>query len=480
MLGLEKKVRFARKVVLGLASGPMDPTLTDFPGRKDGLNQGVQFILRIVDSPLQSLVDFRMPVHGPVVLGRAPEGGVALPITDPRISGTHARIEPGGEDHVVVTDCGSKNGTFVNGLQIEQAKVKLNDMVRVGSTLLVLSRMTNAVACEEPNHSVIGDGPDFRELCAHVSTGARSNLPILLLGETGTGKEVFANMVHRKGGQGGNFVPVNCAAIPKDLVDSSLFGHEKGAFTGATEKRPGFFREAHLGTLFLDEIGDLPLEVQPRLLRAIEQGEVMSVGSSRPTRVETRLVAATNVDLEGAMGDGTFRADLFARLTGWTVEPSPLRSRREDILRLGRFFLGRRPDEAAYGEPLWDADLAEALVIYPWPYNIRELRQVMEQLLATRTGSLYTLDDAPEKIADAFRRSRNGLDPAPTPTVKTSAPAAADESTVAARPRTPDREALLLALEQNDYNVSAVGRLFQRDRKQVYRWMRRHNIEPKD
>jgi two-component system NtrC family response regulator len=223
------------------------------------------------------------------------------------------------------------------------------------------------------------------------------------------------------------------------------------------------------------------LDVQPRLLRALESGEITPVGSSKATFVKVRVVAATNVNLERAVEEGRFRADLFARLSGWVVELPPLRERRDDILRIARFFRG----EEVGAEGTWDPDLVEALLLYNWPYNVRELRQIMEQLKVGNSQDFFSFDSLPNKVARFYEQvqANGSLEPvSPVPqrnfSLNSQECHTVSDMPLAAgsRPNTPKRAELLLALEQNDHNVSAVARLYRRDRKQVYRWMKRYGL----
>ena len=462
-------------------------TITDPLGSKKDASGRPQILVRVVESPAKALHNICLPIKGSLTIGRAAERSDVF-IDDQRISRAHLKFTCNRSQELKVEDLGSKNGTFVNGRRI-QAPCALDDgdIVRVGSTFFVVSLASLERAIEDPQNGVVGDSRTFKEAVSRLKQGAESEVPVLLLGETGTGKEVMAALAHRASRRSRSFVPVNCAAIPDELIDSVLFGHERGAFTGADRTRPGFFREADGGTLFLDEIGDLPLEVQPRLLRALESGEITPVGASRPSYVKVRVVAATNVDLEEAVENGRFRPDLFARLSGWVVELPALRERREDILRLARFFRGDL--QATGDETPWDPDLVEALLLYHWPYNVRELRQVIEQLKVGNTSEFFAFDTLPNKIARFYDEVREGGPLVPPKNrlqrrfgIEGGECLTVSDTPIASarRPNTPKRDELLLALQQSDYNVSAVARAYQRDRKQVYRWMKKYGIELED
>ncbi|TNF27492.1 MAG: sigma-54-dependent Fis family transcriptional regulator, partial [Deltaproteobacteria bacterium] len=238
--------------------------------------------------------------------------------------------------------------------------------------------------------------------------------------------------------------------------------------------RRGHFREAEGGTLFLDEIGDLPLDIQPRLLRALEQQEITPVGAGRPIHVDVRVVAATNADLFARTAAGRFRGDLLARLNACPIELAPLRARREDILRLARHFSGRDPAEVPFGDPMFDADLAEVLLLYSWPFNARELRQVIDWLHLD--GALpLPFDRLPRRIVDAaVPPPPPGGNPEELERATRTAPLKVAE---AHRRRVrPSKEELEQALETHGYNISAVARAFDRDRKQIYRWVDHYEI----
>jgi len=260
-------------------------------------------------------------------------------------------------------------------------------------------------------------------------------------------------------------VAVNCAALPRELVESQLFGHVRGAFTGAHDAQTGLFREADGGTLFLDEIGELPAELQPKLLRAIQEREIRPVGATRNLRVDVRIVAATNRDLSAAVADGSFRRDLYARLSLWELPVPALRQRRADILmwidRLHRRWLAERgrTDGPAL---VPDAPAAEALLLCAWPDNLRGVDRLVHALAAETTAAeSLTL----ERLPDWFRsRPPSFAQPAPA----AEEPVAAAH---AARPGTPTRDELAAVLERLGGSVRATARHFGRDRRQIYRWL---------
>jgi two-component system, NtrC family, response regulator HydG len=295
---------------------------------------------------------------------------------------------------------------------------------------------------------VTGQSRAMRDVLDIVNKVARLSATILILGESGTGKELLARIIHREASRDGNgdvvdrpFIAVNLAAIPRELVESTLFGHERGAFTGAVQQRIGKFELASGGTLFLDEIGDLRLDLQAKLLRAIQEGEIERVGGSKPIRTSFRLIAATNVDLEKAVKDGTFRGDLFYRLNVIPVRLPPLRERLDDLPALAEFFLQRynaRFQKNITG--IADSTL-RLLSSYWWPGNIRELENTIERVVATCDGDWITDEDLPLElqVADVDRHDDGGslLDRALS---------------------TFERNFIVRALERNNWNVSQTAR----------------------
>ncbi len=240
--------------------------------------------------------------------------------------------------------------------------------------------------------NMVGEGPAFQSVLKGIQTVASSDATVLILGETGTGKELVARAIHELSHRGkGSFVKVNCAAIPASLLESELFGHEKGAFTGAAGQRVGRFELAHQGTLFLDEIGEMPLELQPKLLRAIQDHEFERVGGNRTIRSDIRLVAATNRDLKAMVEENRFRGDLYYRLHVFPIVVPPLRERPEDVPLLTRFFVQKYANRMNRRIETVPSAVMEALASYNWPGNIRELQNVIERSVLLTTGSALSL-----------------------------------------------------------------------------------------
>lgn len=300
-----------------------------------------------------------------------------ITIDDPYISPQHARIIllPAGDGYVV-EDLSSTNGTFLNGIRVRSAPLPAQGILRLGRSNLSWTNDDSELeeACE--SGWIVAD-PFMLELVKNLRKIAHSPSPVLLLGETGTGKEIFARLLHQWSTRlKGPYITVNGALTGGTLAESELFGHKKGAFTGAETPRLGALRAAHGGTLFLDEVADIPGSAQVKLLRALESGEVKALGSDQAERADFRLVSATSQDLEGRIADGRFRLDLYYRLAGFTVMIPPLRDRPQDTLAIAKKYLGERGLEL-------DSEAEGKLLSYRWPGNVRELRSCLERASVT-------------------------------------------------------------------------------------------------
>ncbi len=243
--------------------------------------------------------------------------------------------------------------------------------------------------------SMVGSSKEMEQVFEVIRKVADTEAAILITGESGTGKELVARSIHAGSSRrNAPFVAINCAAIPRDLLESELFGHVKGAFTGAVRDKAGKFQLAEGGTLFLDEVGELPLELQPKLLRALQEKEVEPVGGTKLQKLDVRIVSATNLNIDKAIADGTFREDLYYRLSVIPVDLPPLRERRKDIPLLIRYFCAKHGSEKV----TYDKDALESLIMYPWPGNVRELENTVERLLIMRNSDVISLEDLPEKF----------------------------------------------------------------------------------
>ena len=330
-----------------------------------------------------------LPDRGAVVLGR--DAGCDVVPDDTVVSKKHARLTT-EEAGAVLTDLGSKNGTRIAGAKISAPHpLATGSVFEVGGVTLVLNRVSGRLQDLEdgPVAPVVLD-PAMKALFELVEQIAPSDLSVLLLGETGSGKEVVASMLHaRSNRHAAALVKLNCAALPMSLLEAELFGHEQGAFTGAIAKNRGLIEQAHGGTLFLDEVGELPIEAQAKVLRAIEDGAFYRVGGRQSVRVDVRFVAATNRDLAIAVSEGRFRADLFYRLNGIAMRIPPLRDRREEILPLAKHFMLEAARAAGLGgAPTLAPDAEAALLAHGWPGNVRELKNTMHRAVLLSRGAV--------------------------------------------------------------------------------------------
>ncbi len=314
------------------------------------------------------------------------DGSNDLVLDDPFVSGRHLRVDHHG-GRWQLTDLGSTNGTFLSGVRVTQAEIPPGLAVAVGGCELVLEVGPPRERPLGPFEGMISSDPAMRQVFDLVERVAASEAAVAILGETGTGKELVARGIHaRSRRRDAPFIPVNCSAIAESLIESELFGHEKGAFSGADRMRKGAFEEADQGTIFLDEIGELPFDLQPKLLRALEMGEVKRVGASRPIHVSTRIVAATHRDLRALVRGGRFREDLYYRLCVVPITIPPLRQRKADVRILAeRFLEASAPSSLAvrFGE-----EALQKLEGYDWPGNIRQLRNVVQRALLFRGEGL--------------------------------------------------------------------------------------------
>src|SRR5580765_2248787 len=258
----------------------------------------------------------------------------------------------------------------------------------------------------EVRHQMVGESPALRQVWDAIKRAAPTNATVLLLGESGSGKELVARSIHRNSLRSRDrFVQVNCAAIPEELIESELFGHEKGSFTGATEKQIGKFEQADRGTIFLDEVGDMSPKTQAKVLRVLQEGEVERLGSARTIKVDVRVIAATNKNLEEAIQRGEFREDLFFRLNVIPIQVPPLRERREDIPLLVQHFAKLTSEEHNLKSKRFDSRAMESLQRARWRGNIRELRNTIERLMIMSPGDLVRVEDLPaEVLGDAASR----------------------------------------------------------------------------
>lgn len=338
-----------------------------------------------------------------MALGREPhpEGGWVL--ADPEVSRVHALLTRDPRSEVwTLADQSSRNGTWVDGRRVERAVLSDGAVLRIGGCVLVYRDAIAEPGPLEPEAPpLLGPSREMQRVRGDIGKVATMAVPVLVLGETGTGKDRAAEQLHARSGRKGPFVAVRCAALSRELAEAQLFGRAEGASGPALA---GAFAEAHGGTLYLDGVEALPLDVQALLLRAVEGGEVRSVGAAQVRRVDVRVVCSTPGPLEEAVRQGGFRADLLARLSGWTLPLPPLRLRREDVVPVARTLLNRRARA-----PGLSADAAEALALAPWPFNVRQLEQVVEEALVRGEGTeTLRCEHLPMEVGSALRERASG------------------------------------------------------------------------
>jgi len=325
----------------------------------------------------------------------------------------------------------------------------------------------------EAKYELVGQSPVLRSVLEAVTRAAPTNATVLLLGESGVGKELVARTIHRNSPRANQrFVQVNCAALPEELIESELFGHEKGSFTGATEKQVGKFEQADRGTIFLDEIGDMSQKTQAKVLRVLQEQEVERLGSARTIKVDVRVIAATNKNLEDAIARGEFREDLFFRLNVIPIVVPPLRDRRDDIPRLVQHFAKRMAEEHNLRPKRFDQAAMDALQRYRWRGNIRELRNTVERLLIMTPSEIIRVDDLPGEIraGDAPPRMMSGGDGA-------GAGEAAGAGTLREFKDATERAYLVQKLRENNWNISRTAELIDTPRSNLYKKLEQYGIK---
>jgi len=364
----------------------------------------------------------------------------------------------------VARDLGSKNKLLLDGQKVDEAELSDGVLLQLGHTFF---RFRTELPAVDPPTLDLQDlpggitplttlSPRFAEILERATAVAPGRVPVLLVGESGTGKEVLARSIHARSGRKGAFIAVNCGAIPASLVEAELFGHKKGAFTGASQDRVGWVRASDHGTLFLDEIGDLPLPTQASLLRVIQEAEVVPVGTSRPEPLDLRVLAATHRDLKAMVRAERFRHDLLARLDGITLQLPALRDRSEDIPLLLALLLRKlapeRPDVRL------TPAAAQTILTHDWPLNIRQLEQALSGALALSGSNSIERAHLPEAVLESAEpQPARDLDPS----------------------EAKHREELIHLLGQHEGNITAVAKALGKGRTQIIRWIKRYGIDIK-
>jgi DNA-binding NtrC family response regulator len=436
------------------------------------------------DRPLAASVRYLLGDVREVRLGRGEpaaahrtveDGGLILTVRlpDTRMSSRHARLvrDPGG---FAVIDDASKNGTFVGGARLTGRRaLRDGDLLECGHTFFLYR---DAVMARDDDAPILGGAdavvrdtglatldPTLARAFAALADVARSAEPVMVLGESGTGKEIVARAVHAASGRSGPLVAVNCAALPATLVEAELFGHRRGAFSGAIADRPGLVRSADGGTLFLDEIGDLPAAAQAALLRVLQEREVLAVGATEPVAVDFRLVVATHRDLAAMVAAGRFREDLFARVAAFTVRLPPLRERRHDLGLIIAALLRRLRGDDRAALITFDFEAVRALLSYAWPRNVRELEKCLGAAQALALSS-----DGPVRLRHLAEEVQGAPDAAPTAEATPPPSSGADQAL---------RDELVALLGELRGNISEEARRMGKTRTQIHRWAQRFGID---
>jgi transcriptional regulator with PAS, ATPase and Fis domain len=417
-----------------------------------------------------------LPEEGTLTVGRAPDASIR--VEDSSVSRLHARLHVGAV--IRVEDLGSANGTRIGG-----ARVRANDptpippgqVVEIGSSWMMIANAplggstTRAHDLSvEPAPAANGGGAKgnlvvldeaMRGIDHLIQRAALADISMLLLGETGVGKEVFARRIHELSPRAQKpFVGLNCASLVASLLESELFGHEKGAFTGAGQAKPGLLETADGGTILLDEVGEMPIAVQVKLLRVLEERQVLRIGGTRPRPIDVRVLSATNRNLEAEVAAGSFRRDLFFRLNSISIEIPPLRQRPSEIEPLARRFAALAAQRLRVSPPEIDPDVLDRLRSYQWPGNVRQLRNVMERAVVLAEGRRITVDLVP---ADTY------VGPAPKPPVVAPAAGGASDGD-------DERQRILTALDRCAGNQTRAAELLGISRRTLVSRLAEYNV----
>jgi len=380
------------------------------------------------------------------------EGG----LHEKRVSRQHARLWVTEGGKAKIEDLESRNGTKVNGQTTQSCDLQSQDIVTIGGIHLLVHRAPGVYRSHK-HSSLIGESHGISRVIDDIHKVAPHDTTVLVLGETGTGKELVAKAIHEASGVRGGFFAVNCGGMADTLLQSELFGHVRGAFSGAERERQGLIEAAHGGTLFLDEIGDASPSLQVSLLRFLQEGEIRKLGSNRSIKVKTRVIAATHRDLRNIEGEQSFREDLYARLSRWEIKVPPLRERKEDIPLLIRHFLER----LAPGKTLHHR-LALEMAQYSWPRNVRELEMIVERAL------IEAGDENPIPLTTSLLEQLKETAESETEELATR------QSTKTSK----DPEKLQQLLSKYEGNVRLVSKELGVARNTLYRWFKSFDIDP--
>jgi DNA-binding NtrC family response regulator len=478
--------------------GPAEPTkIAYIDGRPSSIQLRRAQLLLHPNQPHQREYVFDQDV---ISIGVMDDNDVVL--DDDTVSRHHCRIIQ-EDDHYILHDLGSTNGTHINGVRVREAFLWPGATIAVGNTQVRFNPFNEQIPVEPSSDDrlagIVGSSIKMREIFGILEKIAPTSATVVIEGETGTGKEVVARAVHETSSRAdGPFVVFDCGAVPESLIESELFGHEKGSFTGAVMTRKGLFEMAEGGTIFLDELGELALELQPKLLRVLEQREVRRVGSNASIPINVRVVAATNRRLEDEVRAGNFREDLFYRLSVVRLFLPALRDRREDIPLLVQHFLSTLKFNRHHDDPdalrlsNIDESALHALQEYHWPGNVRELVNVIERACSISDTDSISLADLPEHISGL-----NPLGLSETPPLQGIAPASAREPATPAPRRSElhdmpfkdakeewisafERDYITELLVRHGGNISQASREADIDRKYFRKLMTKYDIEADD
>jgi len=401
----------------------------------------------------------------PVSFGSGPQCSMVL--TDKTVSRKHLEAQLTG-DEVLMIDCGSTNGTFIQGSRFEKISIGFGAEVKLGRTVIKFLPDEEIVEPEPSQNtalgSIVGSDTKMRQMFTLLEDVAATNATVLIEGETGTGKELIAEEIHNHSRRAnGPFVVFDCGAVPRELIESALFGHVKGSFTGAVQDRKGAFAEANGGTIFLDEIGELPIDMQPALLRALDKRAVRKVGANQYEKVDVRVVAATNRDLREEVAKKTFREDLYYRLAVIRVHLPPLRERGYDIQLLVEHFI--KTFGGTRGLRITPEDM-QRLKAYAWPGNVRELRNVIERACVLSKGDTLNLDD----VLGGEGATQPALG------IRTDLPFKEAKGQLV---ELFEREYIVDLMKRHKMNLSAAAREAQIDRKHLRELIRKYGLDPR-
>ena len=386
----------------------------------------------------------------------------------------------GSIDAVVTAMQSGARDFIVKPASPERIIVSLRNAMEINTLAVEVTRLKKTVDGSLQFEDLIGQAPAMRSVIAMGERGAKANIPILITGESGVGKEVIARAIQGASQRAGlPFVTVNCGAIPENLVESILFGHEKGSFTGANAKHLGKFQEAHTGTLFLDEIGELPLDMQVKLLRVLQEGEVDPIGSKRPTPVDVRIISATNRDLQDQVRDGHFREDLYYRLNVFPIEVPSLRDRREDITALTQHFIHRFNAQERMSVSGPDKETLEMLKNFDWPGNVRQLENAIFRAMILSDGERLKPHDFPQISgrAPVLQTQEEVVALASAASVDMGGVPVVDPEGHLRRLEDIERDLIQFAIDTYSGHMSEVARRLGIGRSTLYRKVREHGVE---